>query len=154
MKDEGQRVYETPPLLDETGLIAFLQTQPDVVAAYLFGSLAKGKTKAESDIDMAVLLTRAPDYVADKPDRQFQLMDQIERYADREIDLVILNTAPPILTFQVLSGGRLFYEGDREERVNFEVRAGKIYADLLPTYKFFEQALLREIRETGLGGYG
>ena len=52
MKDEfGQPTYTHPPMLDETGLIAFLETQPDIAAAYLFGSLAQGRATPRSDID-------------------------------------------------------------------------------------------------------
>jgi len=56
------------------------------------------------------------------------------------VDVVILNTALPILQHQVLVSGQLLYERDRRTRVNFEVRAGKIYADLKPMYDFFERA--------------
>lgn len=73
-------------------------------------------------------------------DRQLQLMDEMERFTDREVDVVILNTAPPVLQHQVLRHGRLLYERDRQARVDFEVRAGKIYADLKPMYDFFELA--------------
>ena len=52
MKDDfGQPTYTHPPVLDETGLIAFLKTQPDIAAAYLFGSLAQGRATPRSDID-------------------------------------------------------------------------------------------------------
>ncbi len=71
MKDES-RVHTRPPALDEAGLVAFLATQPDVVAAYLFGSLAHGCATPRSDVDIAVLLTRAPVLLAGAPDRQLQ----------------------------------------------------------------------------------
>jgi hypothetical protein len=44
------------------------------------------------------------------------------------------------------------YEQDREARVTFEVRAGKVYADLGPQREFFRRALFREVKEVGLGG--
>jgi predicted nucleotidyltransferase len=153
MKDEyGQKVHTRPPVLDQAGLIAFLATQPDVVAAYLFGSLAQGRATPHSDIDIAVLLTRAPDLLAGEPDRQLQLMGDLRRFADREVDVVILNTAPPLLQNQVLKYGRRLYERDRRARVDFEVRAGKTYTDLKPMSDFFTKALFKEIKEVGLGG--
>ncbi len=51
-------------------LTAFFATQPDVVAAYLFGSQAQGRATPRSDVDIAVLLTRMPDLLAGEPDRQ------------------------------------------------------------------------------------
>lgn len=153
MKGEyGQKVHTRPPVLDEAGLVAFLATQPDVVAAYLFGSLAEGRATPYSDIDIAVLLTRVPDLLAGEPDRQLQLMDGLRRFADREVDVVILNTAPPLLQNQVLKYGRRLYERDRRVRVDFEVRAGQVYADLKPMRGFFTKVLLQEIKEVGLGG--
>ena len=137
------------PVLDETRLVAFLATQPDVIAAYLFGSLAQGRARPRSDVDTAILFADASDSLA-VGDRQLQLMDELERFADREVDVVILNTAPPILQHQVLQHGRLLYERDRQARVDFEVRAGQIYADLKPMYDFHTKDLLQKIKEVGL----
>ena len=107
MKDDfGQPAYTHPPVLDEAGLIAFLKTQPDIVAAYLFGSLAQGRANLRSDIDIAILLKQIPKQLGGATDRQFQLMDEFRGFADREVDVVILNTAPPVLKNQVLRHGR------------------------------------------------
>ena len=43
MKDDFASLPTASPVLDETGLIAFLKTQPDIVVAYLFGLLAQGR---------------------------------------------------------------------------------------------------------------
>jgi len=141
-----------PPRLDEAGLVAFLATQPDVAAVYLFGSLAGERATPHSDVDIAILLADASDPLA-AGDRQLQLMGELERFADREVDVVILNTAPPILRHQVFRHGWLIYERDRQARAEFEVRAGQTYADLQPVRNFFKNALFREIREAGLGGH-
>lgn len=138
------------PQLDEAGLVAFLATQPDVVAAYLFGSVAKGDATPHSDIDVALLLADAHDSVA-LLYRQLQLMTDLEPYANRKIDVVILNNASSVLQFQVLRYGRRLYEKDRAARIEFEVRAGKIYADLKPMRDFFHQATLRELKEGRFG---
>ena len=76
MKDEfGQPTYTHPPMLDETGLIAFLETQPDIAAAYLFGSLAQGRATPRSDIDLAILLKQDPKLLEGASERQLKLMD-------------------------------------------------------------------------------
>jgi len=152
MKDDFGQIYTRPPVLDEAGLIAFLKTQGDIVAAYLFGSLAQGQASPRSDIDIAVLLTRVPDMLAGEPDRQLRLMDDFRRFADREVDVVILNTAPPVLKDQVLRYGRRLYESDRTARIDFEVRTGQEYSDLQLMYDFFNQDLFQKIKEVGLGG--
>jgi predicted nucleotidyltransferase len=151
LQEDNKRHYTEPPQLDEAGLVAFLATQEDIVAAYLFGSLAQGRATPRSDIDIAVLLGRAPDPLSDEPDRQFQLMDDCRRFADREVDVVILNSAPPVLKDQVLRHGRRVFERDRAVRVEFEVRAGREYEDLKPMFDFFMRALIAELKEMGLG---
>ena len=40
-------------------------------------------------------------------------------FADREVDVVILNTAPPVLKDQVLRYGRRIYERDRTDQGRF-----------------------------------
>ncbi len=142
--------YTQPPVLDEAGLVAFLATQPDVIAAYLFGSLAQGRARPQSDIDVAILLVPMDSGAAF--DRRLRLMEQLRPYADREVSVVVLNIAPPILQNQVLRHGRLLYERDRLARVEFEVRAGQVYADLKPMYDFHTRDLLSKIKEVGLGG--
>ena len=152
MKDDfGQPTYTHPPVLDETGLIAFLKTQPDIAAAYLFGSLAQGRATPRSDIDIAILLKQVPKQLGGATDRQLKLMDDFRGFADREVDVVILNTAPPVLKDQVLRYGRRLYEHDRTTRVEFEVRAGQEYADAIPMYDFFTQRCFQELKEVGLG---
>jgi predicted nucleotidyltransferase len=148
--DDGTRKYAHPPTLDEAGLVAFLKTQPDLVAVYLFGSLVKGRAHPRSDIDIAVLLVAMDSEAAF--DRRLRLMECLRPYADREVDVIVLNTAPPLLQHQVLKHGRLLYERNRLARAEFEVRAGKVYADLKPMRDFFPQALFKEIKEVGLGG--
>jgi hypothetical protein len=78
-------------------------------------------------------------------------MDELRRFADREVDVVILNTAPPVLKDQVLRHGRRVFERDRPARVEFEVRTGQEYADLKPMYDLFAQTLIAELKEAGLG---
>jgi len=139
------------PMLRQNDLLAFLSTQPDVAAAYLFGSLAEGRAAPRSDVDIAILLGGDPD--SDRIwERRLALWDALERFTDCKLDLIILNQSPPLLQNEVLQHGRLLYEGDRAARVEFEVRAGKVYADLKPMNDFFTQVLFQEIKEVGLGG--
>ncbi len=144
------RASSVPEDLSEK-LVAYFAAQPDVVAAYLFGSVAQGRARPRSDVDIAVLLAASLDEEA-RFDRRLRLGCEAESIIGRRTDLVVLNDAPPRLQHQVLKHGQLIYERDRAARVEFEVRAGKIYADLKPMYDFFKAALLQEIREVGLGG--
>ena len=124
--------------------------QPDVVAAYLFGSQATEKTHPRSDVDTAVLLSEEDGMT--RFERRLRLIGEVSEVCGRDADVIVLNDAPPLLQHQVLKNGRLLFERDRAARVEFEVWAGKVYADLRPMRRFFQQALLREIGRVGLGG--
>ena len=135
--------------LNIEALVAYLAAQPDVLAAYLFGSYARGDARPDSDVDLAVLLSTTDEM--ERFERRLELIGAVgEVLGRRSADLVVLNDSPPLLTHQVLTHGRLIAERDRMARVEFEVRAGKIYADLLPMYEYFSRDLFQKIREVGL----
>ena len=134
-----------------TALREYLASQSDVVAGYIFGSVAQGRARPGSDVDVAVLLSDDLDGEA-RFMRRLRLGAEVEGAIGYRTDLVVLNDAPPLLQHQVLKHGRLIFERDRAARVEFEVRAGKIYADLKPMYDFHTRDLLQKIKEVGLGG--
>lgn len=79
-----------------------------VVSVYLFGSHAEGRAHRESDVDIGVLLNRSA--VSSKSER-FDLTLRIS--ADlrattgiENIDLVVLNDAPPLLGRRIVTEGR------------------------------------------------
>jgi predicted nucleotidyltransferase len=138
------------PHIDLDTMTAYFAEQSDVVVAYLFGSVARNQASHLSDIDIAVLLDAglAPEASVE---RQLQLMVALDDFTDREVQVTILNRAPPLLAYQVLKDGIPLYERSRSERVAFEVRAMKIYFDVKPMLEFHSQILLRQIQEVGLG---
>ena len=101
-----------------------------VVAAYLFGSVARGTESAGSDVDIGILLRSRPAENLDS--LRFSLEGELERAAGRRVQLVILNGAPPDLIHRVLRDGRLLLDRDRATRVRFEVDGRNRYFDLLP----------------------
>jgi predicted nucleotidyltransferase len=146
---EQRKPEDSPKDLAEVR--ALLTAQSDVLAAYVFGSTASGGARETSDLDAAVLLgaDRSPGALTE---RRLELGRLLDARTDRSVDLVILNGASSVLQVEVLRGGSLIYERDRSARVEFEVEAGRTYADLRPMRAFFRQALVREIEEGYLGG--
>jgi predicted nucleotidyltransferase len=146
---ESNHALDTP--LNIEALVNCLAAQPDVLAAYLFGSYATGRARPESDVDVAVLLSGTDEM--ERFERRLRLMGEVEEALGRRpADVVVLNDAPPLLAHQVLMHGRLIFERDRAARVEFEVRAGQVYTDLVPMRQFFREALFHEVKEAGLGG--
>ncbi|HWU36179.1 MAG TPA: nucleotidyltransferase domain-containing protein [Candidatus Acidoferrum sp.] len=100
---------------------------------YLYGSQARGRCWAESDVDLAVLLSSevARDrHTAIRVELIGELMSVFE---SNKVDVLILNEAPPLLTYEgVIQGGRLLFERDKLTRVRFQVRAFQDYMDTVP----------------------
>ncbi len=107
-----------------------ISADDSVVAAYLFGSVARGTDSSDSDVDVGILLRSVPS--AGLTDLRFTLEGNLERALGRRTQVVVLNDAPPDLVHRVLRDGRLVLERDRAARIRFEVRARNEYFDLLP----------------------
>jgi predicted nucleotidyltransferase len=107
-----------------------LEHVPDLVAAWLFGSVVRGTATPRSDVDVGILLRQAPPRTLEG--RFFAVAFSIEERLGRPADVVILNDAPVDLVHRVLRDGRLVLERDRSARIRFEARARREYFDLLP----------------------
>jgi predicted nucleotidyltransferase len=99
------------------------------VAAYLFGSRARGDASAASDVDVAIWLEKKPSTFEE---HRFGLGGELERDLGVPVDVVILNGAPSDLVHRVLRDGILLVERDRSARIRFEVRARNDYFDMMP----------------------
>ncbi|MEE9383974.1 MAG: nucleotidyltransferase domain-containing protein [Nannocystaceae bacterium] len=100
------------------------------IAVYVFGSLARGTDREDSDIDLGVLLREMP---AEPLARLGQdIAAELTQELGREVDVVILNEAPADLVHRVLRDGILLLESDRSARIAFEVAARNRYFDLKP----------------------
>ena len=121
---------------------ACLAGRPDIVAAYLFGSLARGEASSGSDVDIAVILAGgAPRDVAGV-ERIEELREQIETRLRRDVDLVVMNGAAPDLLHRILRDGELVCESDHRRRLEFEVQARNEYFDLLPILQLYRRTVL------------
>jgi predicted nucleotidyltransferase len=115
----------------EQALRTFFQTGgPEVSAAYLFGSVARGTSGTTSDVDVGVLLARPPaDGLAGLP---LDLEADLERLLGVPAQVIVLNRAPVDLVHRVLRDGKLLVDRDPAGRIAFEVRARNEFFDLKP----------------------
>ncbi len=97
-----------------------LKSEPDITFAYLFGSVAKGRSGPLSDVDVAVYFHPAGDSPS-RFKRRLQLMSILGRTLRRdEVDVVPLQDAPLDLTFEILAHGRLiFSKADAQKPILF-----------------------------------
>jgi predicted nucleotidyltransferase len=95
---------------------------PDLQLLVLFGSAVKGRTRAESDIDLGVFCDGPADldalYLAVAP-----------RLGTDRLDLIDLRRAGPLLAFEVARTGRLLFERHPRAFRQFQSLASRRYCD-------------------------
>jgi predicted nucleotidyltransferase len=128
-----------------------LAGHPEILEAYLFGSLARGDAGAHSDVDLAVYVDRAaiPEapfgYVA-------ALTAELMRLLGRnDVDVVLLNDAPPLLYHRVLRDGRRLFSRDLPATTRREGYALSRYCDYVPQLRKIEAAQRRRIEGGSFG---
>jgi len=108
----------------------YYRERAGVAAVYLFGSVAKGTSRAESDVDVGVLYEVAPP--SELLAQPFGDEAALAELFGRRVQIVVMNGAPPDLIHRILRDGVLVVERDKSRRVAFEVQARNQYFDLLP----------------------
>jgi predicted nucleotidyltransferase len=106
-----------------------LDRWPGVRLAVLFGSMARGQARPESDLDLGIV---APQL--DGRD-ELTLQAQLERSAGRPVDLVRLDRASTLIRWYAARDGILVLARDRREWVGFLARSAGEHADLAPTWR-------------------
>ena len=107
------------------GLLAdVLAEDPGVVAAWVFGSAREGALRPGGDLDIGVFFATRP-ALAERAELRARLQESL---AVDAIDLVVLNDAGPLLTFEVVSGRAVFCR-DRGRRAEFVSLGAREYED-------------------------
>lgn len=115
----------------------FAARKEDAAAVYVFGSLARGEGRADSDVDVAVLYGRP--VVPGLAGLKLALAGDLEERLGRRVDLVVLDHQPPDLVHRVLRDGLLILENNRSARIRFEVTARNEYFDVLPMLRRYRR---------------
>ena len=113
-----------------------------ILAAYLFGSKARENDVKGSDIDIAVLLLSLPE---DLLDYYLHLLNRLSEILGDKLDLIILNTAPPLLKHQVIKRGKLIYARSQRRRIIFEASAQCEYLDFKRAMERYDECLIKQI---------
>lgn len=138
------------PSLDWPRAAAVWEEFPAAVAAWHFGSSARGTARLDSDVDVAVLLAPGtPSWV-----RNDALIVQLAQLQARlqqalrvpKLDLVVLNEQGLVFQHQVLRTGHRVFERDRRARILFETQVISRYCDFLPTLRLVERYQGRGLR--------
>lgn len=118
------------------------ESDEKVVAAYLFGSKARGSDIEGSDFDIAVLLSSTPKNLLDY---YLHLLNRVSEILGDRVDLIILNTAPPLLKHQVIKWGKTIYTRSERSRILFEASAQCEYLDFKRAMERYDECLIKQI---------
>ena len=126
-------------------LTGALEPRPEILEAYLFGSRARGDTHSWSDVDVAVYVD-APSAspFGYQADLTAHLMTAL---GTNEIDVVVLNRAPPLLYHRVLRDGVQLLSRDLQATTARAGYALSRYFDFLP--QLDKMAAARRTRTAG-----
>jgi len=130
-------------------LVQAMDDDQDVIALYVFGSLVHDALKPLSDLDFGILLN----YRLDKRQRFDKHIELIGVFSDifrtDEIDLICMNDAPSIITFQILKTGKMLTCKNGPALTSFRERLVKNYLDFKCMRDAFDAVFLK-----GTGYYG
>jgi predicted nucleotidyltransferase len=118
---------------------------PDVRLAVLFGSSSRGIVGADSDVDLGIRLRPGTD-------QDFRLSVALEREIRRPVDVVWLDTAAPLLRFEIARNGLLLVERDAHGWADFRARAMIDWWDWAPTAKMMHQVMAARLRQEATRG--
>lgn len=121
-------------------IIAFFEKRKGIAAVYFFGSRAKNKETRQSDVDIALLYESGsvPDFRS-----KLEIQEALSAKLKKEVDVVILNKANPILKYQVLKHGKLLLNNNLSAVNAFFVRSIMEYDDIKRIRAPIEKNMLR-----------
>lgn len=117
-----------------------LQKDDSVQTAYIFGSVAKGRSGPLSDIDIAVLLKESLT-PRERYEKRILLINEISSaLRTDDVNLVIMNGSPLLLNYNIIRDGKLLESKNESRRVLYETSIMSRYLDR----KFYEDMHVRE----------
>ena len=133
----------SPQLTDiDRKIEGLLARHPSVVMAFVFGSLAAGHARSDSDLDLAVSTVTPL-----APQARIDLIADLAVAFGRPIDLIDLTQTHGPLLHQILTRGRLIVCKDRSRYADLLLRMLYEEADYMPYYR----RILSDRRDAWIG---
>ena len=108
----------------DSAVAEIVAREPGVVAAWVFGSRARGEERPSSDLDVAVIL---------QSEAGAEVLSRVNAALTQrlgvETDVVDLAKSTPVLGFEVVTGGRRVFERDALAADEAEERCLRAYLD-------------------------
>lgn len=108
-----------------------------IVAAWLFGSVARGDARSDSDVDVGILYRDAPPRTLEGVGRVYGLEEDLTADTGLPVQVVNLNQASVDLVVRVLRDGDLLVDLEPLRRIAFEVSSRNEFWDLEPYLRLY-----------------
>jgi uncharacterized protein len=119
----------------------FFKETDEVSLVFLFGSTATGRSRRKSDVDIAILFKPPPG--VDQSEDISDMAGRLSVLLGKEVDLVQLDRASPVLKMQVLKNGVLVYASDKRHFYQFQMDTINQYDDLKRVREECEKSILK-----------
>ena len=127
-------------MLDTKGIVRILEPL-GIDALWVFGSVARGTPRRDSDMDLGGLFRSPPE-----PEALLGARADLAELVGREVDLVDLEAVSPILAFEVVKEGRLIHEREPGRRVRFVAELIGRHEDVKRFRAPIEEAAIARLR--------
>lgn len=132
-------------VIDLDGVVAYLERESGLAAAYLFGSFARERARSDSDVDIAVLFVKEERDQVVRFERCLEMEIRLQNIVSRAVQVVDLEGSSALLQRQVRKYGRLLVERDASRRVAFEVASRRLFFDMERVRRLREAVILSEL---------
>lgn len=132
-------------------LRAALAERSEVLEAYLFGSQARGDARPSSDVDVAVFVDPLYEGASGFGPAADVAADLIAALGRNDVDVVLLNEAPPVLYHRVIRDGVRLLSRDLAKTTTREGQAMSRYIDFKPALEIMHRAQRQRIAEGRFG---
>ncbi len=117
-----------------------LEKMPSATAIYLFGSMADGFERKDSDVDIAIL--QATPII---PDVAFNLRGVLGAFLKRDVDIVDCRRCKLEMAFNIVMGGVALFASDADAVGLYENTIMSMYAN----FAIERRELMKDIAQTG-----
>ncbi|MDA8106896.1 MAG: nucleotidyltransferase domain-containing protein [Nitrospiraceae bacterium] len=122
----------------QAAVVDYFAKNKNVLLVFHFGSSQTGPITQASDVDLGVLFTGEVD-----PFELASMREGLSLRIRKDVDLVVLNGASPIIGMQVLKKGRLLFARDMKVYHRFYAETVDQYDDLKQIRKSGEESILK-----------
>ena len=140
MQDRERRQQRIQP--DLAHLSGIFAKYPEIQAVYLFGSTSTGRTHADSDLDLAVVLRPAAEVFP-----KLDILADLARAGFCDVDLVSLATDDIVLKHEAVRQNRLVYQTEDFDRGAYFSRIVRQFLDFRPYLETQHRAYKQRVLE-------